>query len=312
MSLVVARSEDERTIHIDEYDSGRDGMLHCESESDSEEGRTKGASLCARVQRVVQSVADERWHGPLASNVAGVCFEGAFGGDDREEGCEAHRGYQGAEDRTGDRGAAQPDADRGGTNSGGVLREHDMDCGCDGAKAVWKGGGAFLVGRNWGLISVPRVFWSSLSKPTYIDTRWGLYEPVFWEGRRCIARPVEVKEFFESRFGSALTPGVEETSWEYSKEKLDGEDLRMDLRMDLNTRVLYGDSYPYSEELRKAGFIWCPPFWRYLTKAEKSAKWKEECERDAELARQTKEKLELDPVHKEERRVREVEREASA
>ena len=123
---------------------------------------------------------------------------------------------------------------------------------------------------------------------------------------------MEVKKFFESRFGSALTSGVEETSREYSKEKLDGEDLRMDMRMDLNTRVLYGDSYPYSEELRKARFTWCPPFWRYLTKAEKNAKWKEECERDAELARQAKAKLELDPVYKEEQLEREVEREALA
>lgn len=128
-----------------------------------------------------------------------------------------------------------------------------------------------LVGRNWGLIVVPRKFWSSLSKPTYIDTRWELYEPAFWDGRRCIARPVEVKKFFASMFGSALKSSVEETSWEYSREKLDGEDLRMDLRMDLNTRVLYGNSYPYSDELRKAGITWCPPFWRYLTEAEKNA-----------------------------------------
>ena len=40
---------------------------------------------------------------------------------------------------------------------------------------------------------MPRVFWSSLSKPTYIDTRWGLYEPAFWEGRRCIARQTKAK-----------------------------------------------------------------------------------------------------------------------
>ena len=35
------------------------------------------------------------------------------------------------------------------------------------------------MGRNWGLIVVPQEFWRSLTKPTYMDTRWGLYEPVF-------------------------------------------------------------------------------------------------------------------------------------
>ena len=169
-----------------------------------------------------------------------------------------------------------------------------------------------LVGRNWGLIVVPREFWSSLSKPTYIDTRWGLYEPAFWDGRRCIARPVEVGEFFGSMFGSALKSSVEETSWEYSKEKLDGEDLRMDLRMDFITRVLYGNSYPYSEDLREAGFIRSPRLWRYLTRAEKSARQAEKCERDAELARQAKAKQEQDPAYKEEQRVRDAEREALA
>ena len=139
-----------------------------------------------------------------------------------------------------------------------------------------------------------------------------MYEPAFWDGTRCIARPVEVKKFFESRFGSALTSGVEETSWEYSKEKLDGKDLGMGLSMDFNTRVLYGTPYPYSNELRKAGFIWGPRCWRYLTKAEKSAREEEKVERDAELARQAKAKLDLDPVYKEEQRVREMEREALA
>ncbi len=42
-----------------------------------------------------------------------------------------------------------------------------------------RGREAVLVGRNWGLIVVPQEFWRSLTKPTYMDTRWGLYEPVF-------------------------------------------------------------------------------------------------------------------------------------
>ena len=49
-----------------------------------------------------------------------------------------------------------------------------------------------------------------------------------------------------------------------------------------------------------------------MTKEEKSTRWKEECERDAEVARQAKEKLELDPVYKEEQRVREAQRDAEA
>ena len=314
MSLVVARCEDERAIHIDEYDSGRDGTLHC--------GACSGKVIAKRGEQKVHHYAH-------------ACGESCDPWRTSDGMGPWHRMWQGYASKehlevTIVKDGVRHIADIRVPETGLVIEVQHSPMPIEEARAreafyekmIWivdateqKQFGreaVRLVGRNWGLISVPRVFWSSLSKPTYIDTRWGLYETAFWEGRRCIARPVEVKKFFESRFGSALTSGVEETSWEYSKEKLDGEDLRMDLRMDLNMRVLYGDSYPYSEELREAGFIWCPPFWRFLTKAEKSAKWKEECERDAELARQAKAKLELDPVYKEEQREREVEREALA
>ena len=49
MSLVVARSEDERAIHIDEYDSGRDGTLHC--------GACSGKVIAKRGERKVHHYA---------------------------------------------------------------------------------------------------------------------------------------------------------------------------------------------------------------------------------------------------------------
>ena len=125
---------------------------------------------------------------------------------------------------------------------------------------------------------------------------------------------MEVKKFFESRFGSALTSGVEETSREYSKEKLDGEDLRMDMRMDLNTRVLYGDFVPVQRGIEESKIHLVPSLLAVLNKGGEECKveGRKGARGNAELARQAKAKLELDPVYKEEQLEREVEREALA
>ena len=314
MSLVVARSEEERAIHIEEYDRGRDGTLHC--------GACSGKVIAKRGELKVHHYAH-------------ACGESCDPWRTSDGMGPWHRRWQGYASKehlevTIVKEGMRHIADIRVPETGLVIEVQHSAMPIEEARAreafygnmIWivdatesKGRAreaVRLVGRNWGLIVVPREFWSSLSKPTYIDTRWGLYEPAFWDGRRCIARPVEVERFFGSMFGSALKSSVEETSWEYSKEKLDGEDLRMDLRMDFDTRVLYGNSYPYREDLRGAGFIRSPRLWRYMTRAEKGALQEAERERDAELARQAKEKLELDLVYREEQRVLEAERAALA
>ncbi len=310
MSLVVARSSEERAIHIDEYERDRDGTVHC--------GSCGGKVIAKRGERKVHHYAH-------------ACGESCDPWRTSDGMGPWHKRWQGYASKehlevTIVKEGVRHIADIRVPETGLVIEVQHSPMPIEEARAreafyenmIWivdatesKECGreaVRLVGRNWGLIVVPRVFWSSLSKPTYIDTRWGLFEPAFWEGRHCIARPVGVEKFFESQFGSALAASVEETSWEYSLDKLDGEDLRMNLRMDVSTRVLYGESYVYSEELRKAGFTWRRPNWRYMTRAEKRAVG----ERDAELARLAKEKLELDPVYREAQRVREGERAAEA
>ena len=169
-----------------------------------------------------------------------------------------------------------------------------------------------LVGQNWGLIVVPRKFWSLLSQPTYIDTRWGLYEPAFWDGTRCQwTSGGEEALRIEVRVGADVGCGGNELGVLEGKAGRGGSGDGSEHGFPTRACCM-GTSYPYSNELREAGFIWCPRFWRYLTKAEKSAREKEKCERDAELARQAKAKLDLDPVYKEEQRVREMEQEALA
>lgn len=46
-------------------------------------------------------------------------------------------------------------------------------------------------GRNFALITAPRRFWILLTKSVYIDTLSGLLQPALWDGRRCIATPVD-------------------------------------------------------------------------------------------------------------------------
>ncbi|CAL8461545.1 g1076 [Coccomyxa elongata] len=160
-------------------------------------------------------------------------------------------------------------------------------------------------GRNFAIIATPRLFWSDLTKPVYIDTLSGLFQPVFWIGRQCLATPVDPLTFFASKFGKALASSAIDTAHTYSKAH---SSSHKPLTIDLETRVISGNSYPYRHHLAAAGFSWCPPSWMFITKAEKRAKEEEEFEEE-QLALEA---LRLSPEYQERQRQILVEQELQA
>ncbi len=214
MSLVVARSSEERAIHIDEYERDRDGTVHC--------GSCGGKVIAKRGERKVHHYAH-------------ACGESCDPWRTSDEMGPWHKRWQGYASKehlevTIVKEGVRHIADIRVPETGLVIEVQHSPMPIEEARAreafyenmIWivdatesKECGreaVRLVGRNWGLIVVPRVFWSSLSKPTYIDTRWGLFEPAFWEGRHCIARPVGVREVLREsvRVGAGSECGGDE------------------------------------------------------------------------------------------------------
>ena len=122
--------------------------------------------------------------------------------------------------------------------------------------------------------------------------------PLGWQ--TLYRHPSRCPGLFRVQVGKALASSMEDTSWAYSRELCNDP---VPLTMDLQTHVLYGKPFPYCDQLAKAGFSWCPPSWRFLIKDERRARRRKECERDAELARQAQETLELDPECQEQQRL---------
>ena len=133
-------------------------------------------------------------------------------------------------------------------------------------------------GRNFAIINAPRLFWSDLTKPFYIDTLSGLFQPAFWIGRLCLAIPIDPLTFFASIFGKALASSAIDTAQAYSEAHCG---RHKPLTIDLETRVINGNSYPHRHQLTAAGFSWVPKSscWMFLTKAEQRAKEEEEFEK---------------------------------
>ena len=129
-------------------------------------------------------------------------------------------------------------------------------------------------------------------------------------GRQTLhCHPCRPQDYFASKFSKALASSVTDTTMTYSSAHFNSH---APLTIDLQSRVVHGNSFPYRDQLADAGFSWCPPSWRFLTKEERRARPMEKYERDHKLAQEAQEMLQLDLEYQEQQRLLQAEREIQA
>ena len=272
MALVVGRSDDNQAIHIDAFDRAAHGTLHCAS--------CNGKVIAKRGERKVHHFAHASgqscdpwrssdgmgpWHRWWQAFAATDCLEVTITRDVRHI----------ADIRVPDTGLVIEVQHSPLSVPEARARELFYDNMIWILDATHEHTAVCFHGRNFAIINAPRLFWSDLTKPVYIDTLSGLFEPVYWIGRQFIATPVDPLSFFASKFGNALASSACDTAQAYSEVR---PGRHKPLTIDLETRAVNGNSYPHRHQLAAAGFSWVPPSscWMFLTKAEKRAKEEEE------------------------------------
>ena len=114
-----------------------------------------------------------------------------------------------------------------------------------------------MLGTNIALLKTPHAFWSTLEKPVFIDTVYGLFKVISpWRSfNQCIAIPVKqalLFEFFRTYFGASLLH-PECITAEYAAQR---KQMRAaNATYDSLTGIIKGNgTYPYRQLLRKFGF----------------------------------------------------------
>ena len=261
MAMLIGRSADGSSIHLDDYDRARDGLLQCRA--------CEGGLVAKR--------GEQRAH-----HFAHASGRSCDPWRKTSKMGEWHKWWQGFAEpkwrevvvcrrepewllKNGE--APRHIADVKNPDSGNVIEVQHSHLSIEEAvereefyaKMIWvvDGTGPGVVrmaGKNFAVIEAQREFWGTMISPVYVDTMSGLYLVKEWHEKHkklCLGMSVELEGFFGSFWGSGEGTSALVTRYTSSRESLPTE-----LWMENYGLEVTGNTYKWRAGLKGCGFAW--------------------------------------------------------